>query len=669
MRAIEIARKFAALGSVKEACDAYIVAVHENADADPADEMEAAMYIFQAGGDYQIPYTCFRNLYNRGFCREDCLGIMTEAFYEPNIKALKARYAKNCKLLEKYPYMFRKDFLPFEDLPIRFYPFDDCGYLPFYPDEERFGDYVNFNHPVISRNFFKDLDKPILARNGFSQYELEYLNDNVRKSEHVAKENHIYLHYTDWAQFCAYLQCLNLRSLLKNKKFVFLVGDEIAQYPIDFKKRFGIDYSACSLKPIEVKDVSRLIWHTQLSAHNGGDMFNEVFDAHPNLIASTSLLMDGVERVIAEIRSILKECRTVNEAVQRFPVWEPQIITELYLMKNPTDKDILVGMLLRDIRNGERKNGPLLDSSSRIVPAIFFQPHFGNMLFNLHPDKSGHTTLHSEQYDTICNSPIFRDFKYIKTFTPMRRMTTSYGGSVRFMYAQELERKEKLLGDPISQRVLNRSYMVDWQNRLFKDSILVRFEDAKLNPKATFTALAAFLDIPYSESMTYGSEFGKKIDYASHWRAYKDVFDPSSVYRNYDEFANDSERYYIEYFLRDAYEYYGYDFQYYDSAPVDIKRVEELVSNFSKLDYYTRDIFIRNKRLDGDLEKTLTPEARQKMIEELADTSLEKDRMRRINNAKVLMRGLYFVNKNGQPLHMMPMLKLDPELLEQPLYR
>ena len=41
----------------------------------------------------------------------------------------------------------------------------------------------------------------------------------------------------------------------------------------------------------------------------------------------------------------------------------------------------------------------------------------------------------------------------------------------------------------------------------------------------------------------------------------------------------------------------------------------------------------------------------------------------RYNIAKILMRGLNFVNKKGQPLHMMPLLKLDPELLEQPLYR
>ena len=32
------------------------------------------------------------------------------------------------------------------------------------------------------------------------------------------------------------------------------------------------------------------------------------------------------------------------------------------------------------------------------------------------------------------------------------------------------------------------------------------------------------------------------------------------------------------------------------------------------------------------------------------------------------MRGLRFINEDGQPLKMMTPLKLDPALLEQPLY-
>ena len=161
--------------------------------------MEAAVYILQSGGDYRVSYTCFQELYGQGFFREDCLSIMTQAFYEPNVKTLKKRYEKNCRALEKYPYLFRKDFIPFDDLSIRFYPYDKKGYIPFFVNEERFGNYINFKNSVVSRNFFKELEKPILADDVFSQYELEYLNDNVRDSERVGRENHVYLHYTDWA--------------------------------------------------------------------------------------------------------------------------------------------------------------------------------------------------------------------------------------------------------------------------------------------------------------------------------------------------------------------------------------------------------------------------------------------------------------------------------------
>ena len=40
----------------------------------------------------------------------------------------------------------------------------------------------------------------------------------------------------------------------------------------------------------------------------------------------------------------------------------------------------------------------------------------------------------------------------------------------------------------------------------------------------------------------------------------------------------------------------------------------------------------------------------------------------RANIALHLLHGLRFVNKQGQPLKMMKPLKLDPALLEQPLY-
>ena len=676
MTAIEIARQLAALGQAEGAIKAYGLAIHQAQD--PAEQLEAALYILQNGGDYKVSYSTFVDLHRQGQFQEDCLSIMTQAFYEPNVKLLKTRYENNCKLLAKYPYLFRKDFLDFEFLPLRFYPYDDNRFVPFHVGEGRFGEYIDFKLPRVTRNFFKDLEQPILAENVFSQYELEYLNDNVRKSEYIGRENHIYLHYPDWPAFCAYLQCLNMRPLLEGGKIVFLIGDEIGQYPIDFKARFGIDYSQNPVKPVGLGEINKIIWHTQLSTHNGGDFFNEIFDAHPNLLPLPSIMMDNVEESVKNWKEALNSAKGSKEAKQEFlrqkgaNTW---VIQELCGIQDPSDKDIFAAIYLSN-----KTITKFLDPTARIAPAVFFQPHFPNIVYDLNVDRKDRTALHSEVYDKTVSSPIFRGFKYIKTFTPMRRFTTSHGATVKFMYNSALEGAEKrkkgeekgkavaVVPDAVTQRVLNRSFMIDWQDRLYTDSVLVRFEDGKLNPRATFTALAAFLDLPYTESMTYCSLNGE-IDPES--LAGNDLgFSTAALYRTYDDYTNDAERTYIEYFLRDAYEYYGYGFQYYDGQPVTLERAKEWTDGFSTIDHYIRETwrYIYENASVSIGEKRLEGQAAQQVQDQLLEQQLQAFRQNRERNSEILMRGLRFVNRHGQPLRMMPRLELDPALLEQPLY-
>ena len=668
MKPIEIARKLAAMGGTEDAVKAYQIVIAQGGE--PGELLEAAAYNLQYGGDYQISYTVFTKLFNEGHFREDILPLMIKVFYEPNLKLLQGRYERNCKLLKKYPYIFRKNFLPFEDLPFCFFPYDDQnGYVPFYPEEERFGDYINFKNPVISQNFFKDLENPILAHDVYSQYELEYLQDNVRKSEDIGRENHIYLHYSDWKTFCTHLQCLNLKPLLEDEKFVFLLEDEAEQYPLDFPARFGIDYSQYSLQPVRIREVTRLIWHTQLSTHNGGDFFNEIFDYHPNLLVMPSIMMSNAKEIVDNLREGIENAQTLKQAMENYASWNnPRTVEELYRMKGRTDKDYLVAFYLQS----ETATAGL-DPASRIAPAVFFQPHFSNIVYSLSvEEKSGKTVLHAGTYEEIRKSAIFRNFKYIKTFTPMRRFTTSHGATVKFMYwsatsANNSENADSttVVSDAISERIFNRSFLIDPDDRLYKDSILVRFEDGKLNPKAVFTALAAFLDLPYTESMTYCSENGK-LDPHPETKG----FDLAPVYKTYDEYINDSERYFIEYFLRDAYEYYGYDFQYYDGAPVDEEKIRELIAGFTTVNHFIREtwmkvfekakVSVNGERVNEETERGI----QLQMLEE----QMEKFDENRFHSATILMGGLRFVNKRSQPLRMMKKLELDPSLLEQPLY-
>ena len=648
MDTIEIARRLAELGQTEEAQAAYSLFLQEAAERNPELELEAASYLFFSQGNYQVAYTAFVSLYNRGFYQTELMDLMTQAFYLPNAEDQKKRYARNCAALAKYPYLFREDFPDFEALPVQFFPFNDEGYIPFFKAEHRFGAYVNFNDPVIDRYFFRDLDKPVLARDVFSQYQLEYLNDNVRKSEWVGRENHIYLHYTDWTTFCAYLQCLELRPLLSEKKLVFLMEGEIEQYPIDFHARFGIDYAQYPVRPIGIGEVTRMIWHTQLAAHNGGDFFNEIFYGHPNLLSYESIMFDNIQKAVAEVKANWRRVDWLT----------PRLRRQLSHMKRPTDKDFLVALFLdrQDISGS-------LDHGSRIAPALFFQPHFSNMIYDIRESElKGAPMLYSEQYEAIRTSPLFHGFRYIKTFTPMRRITTSYAASVRFMLDREAQGEEvKVVPDVLAERLVNRSFMVDQWDRLYRDSVLVRFEDGKLNPRATFTALAEFLDLPYTESMTYCSS-RKGIDPES-LKGNARGFDPATVYRTYDEFANDEERAFLEYFLRDAYEYYGYDFHYYQGEPVDEAWIEQKIRGFTCLDGY-----IEKSYQDVVQSKEISFKNGETPIDVTAVAPIPGYQSNRRRIADFLLRGLRFVNKQGQPLKMMKPLKLDPALLEQPLY-
>ena len=663
MQTIDIARRCAELNAVADANNAYVVALHQGGLA-PEERMEAAVYLLRMGGDYKVAYTQFTALYSEGQFQAECLDIMTQAFYEPNVKPMKNRYEKNCAALAKYPYLFRTDFPKFEELALRFYPFDDNGYLPFDPQKQEFGGYVNYNNPVVSRNFFKNLDNPILAQDVYSQYELEYLNDNVRPSEDIGRENHLYLHYASWEAFCAHLQVLNLRELLKQKKIVFLFGDELSRYPIDFREMYGIDYSQYPVKPIGVKDVHRLIWHTQLSSDNGGDFFNEVFDNHPNLICLPSVMMDRIEEASRGGRETYEEADRAR-AAGKMPVFSKELITQSYWAGARSDKDILVTLFMLD----ERYMGGL-DHAARICPALFFQPHFSTMSYDMDHGEHDRTVLLCEKYERIRNSPVFKAFKYIKTFTPMRRFTTSAAATFRWQIEKNnliaaTEEKGGVASDLAMDRSLNRSFMIDPEDRLYKDSVLVRFEDGKTNPRATFTALAAFLDIPYTESMTYCSSQGVHDVETAEGNVIG--FDTATVYRTYDDYATDEERAFIEFCLRDAYQFYGYDFHYYDGGPVDEERIKQWVEGFTKVNKFIALSWKNNVLADATLKDNGEKPTEEQKEGVLADIIRKYDAVR-LKLAKRLMDGLYFINKNGQPLRMMPKLELDPALLDQPLY-
>ena len=144
-------------------------------------------------------------------------------------------------------------------------------------------------------------------------------------------------------------------------------------------------------------------------------------------------------------------------------------------------------------------------------------------------------------------------------------------------------------------------------------------------------------------------------------------FDPATVYRTYDDYADDADRAFLEYFLRDAYQAYGYDFHYYHGEPVDETWVQKKIEGFTHLNSFIEKS-VRLVIRQGFIEQGMAPEKADQAGVEHSRKQIEALNGNRLHVAGLLMRQLRFVNQRGQPLCLSRLLELDPALLEQPLY-
>ena len=458
---------------------------------------------------------------------------------------------------------------------------------------------------------------------------------------------------------------------MKEQKFVFLIEDEICHYPIDFQKRFGICYDRYPLKPVGLREINRMIWHMQLSTHNGGDFFNEIFDAHPNLLCFADFFHNVIQDIVTARESLKCAKQGNSAAAAAFVQYDEYLGSELLRLADPTDKDILLFLCL-----SQKELTQFLDPNSRIAPVFFFQPHFPNVDYIVKSGDSNYAILDTDAMQQLRSSSLIQSFKYIKTFSPLRRFTTSYGGAVRYAlvtakFGPPMQKgRTAITSDSFTDRILTRSFLCDPGERICADSVIVRFEDGKTNPEATLKALADFLDIPYTESMAYCSSMGlrdpgKEIGDD----AYAAGFSLSSVYKTYDDLCGDEDRRLIEFFLREAYEFYGYDFHYYDGMPMDEGQVLRQVEHFPLADRILREtqeaLWKKEAERDG---VPIDTEEREDALERRMEQRMHRIYSARKEAVSLLMREVTFVNEKGEPLQMMRLLKPIPNLLAQEIY-
>lgn len=106
---------------------------------------------------------------------------------------------------------------------------------------------------------------------------------------------------------------------------------------------------------------------------------------------------------------------------------------------------------------------------------------------------------------------------------------------------------------------------------------------------------------------------------------------------------------------------------------MDEERIKKWLEGFTNINGYISRSWENNVLNNEGL--TITKKGQpvpQKVTDEIKPLILadicKKNNNIRLKIGTAMIDGLYFVNKNGQPLRMMPRLELDPALLQEPLY-
>lgn len=544
---------------------------------------QATDYIL-SGMNYE-GFSLFTEIYDDADENEriDIISILTEVFYVPNIDIFRNNYNKNCSALRKHPYWFGPQLLDFDDLRTLVFPVNEKVYFFFDKEKNSFFE-IEVNSEMETKYFFKDLSKPLFVENEANEYNLNFLTDNVRPSEDVAMDNHIYLYYENPELFFFTMQATDFfytEALKKNAldKFVYLIGAENKPlYPIDFKARFNIDYSRKPKKDISVHDIKRLIFSWTTQGFSGVSFLNQILDHHPNLITHVYLPFEEYIRVYNFIKDkpihmllsdkyffSLPESRS-NEGIFRFMI--SGLVCYGKKFDDPKKRVNRIKRYLVLLRQAMREfNEPTVDNWLRAI--LFAYAQFHNRTFNdrIFPAFcfGSHDLIEQNDYYTEFHTSLFKKFKYgyalILLRDPISQAGSIFGASTNGIFFRPSAR--------------NIDLFIFGNEKLFrhKDDIIykkgrgIRFEDLKLNHAATITTLIEFLNIPFSETLGKTTEngivCGNEVNY---WKTTGDGFDTKPVYGHIksEDLMRPYDKYRIEMLVSAYYRYFGYEPKFYD---------------------------------------------------------------------------------------------------------
>ena len=472
-----------------------------------------------------------------------------------NNEKLREQYNNNRALLNKYPYWFG------QEIP----GYDELDFTTFLKKENIFvvqnkttgGSFeIEINSDRETEYFFSDLSKPLLIENETNEYNLHFLVDNVRASEDVAMDNHIYLHYSDPNILFSAMQAFDFASLLEREKIVFLVGEnEGAAYPIDFKKKYNIDYSSMTPRQIQLQEMNRLcFWYK----HTGAGTWLSVRALGLNSTVISTIgwffFKTGFTRTPEYIHTVMDDSATITREKLIDFLDNSDIVNSLegidgvsdFVSTTYKDKDFFTPAEL--FRAYFIFRVSKMDKSPRVIPLIVCDPHDDG------PDGLA-------KYEKIMES-----FKYLTVMTTFREPIVCFARNYENGWLpDEFYLKKELMSEYSYARFLSKKF--------YDRYYAFRFEDLKQQPADMLKSVCVLLNIPFDEEMLSAKAAltDKQGDTVSG-------FDPKPLNRDISNVFSDFDIMRLKIFYAPIHKYYGYDYFDEQEHNMDADSVIKLLS-------------------------------------------------------------------------------------------
>jgi hypothetical protein len=437
---------------------------------------------------------------------------------------MQKNYDKNKELLSSYPYLF--------------------GKIP----EFRYSQDKILNLDEEIPYFFKDLSKPLFICNLTHPVHIKYLFDNVRASEDMAMDNHIYMYYENERKFLEMLCQCNLKPLLKLQKFVFLLGKQNKNvYPINFKEKYGIDYAAMPFKPLRANELKRIILYLT-HWHSGQDFLFQVSAANKNILP---IFVPNPYSYLPKSDVTLK----VSETFFQKPFYSPDdvyiSIRDIFFLK--TFRPLILQLCKRK----------LINNKERISPTILLDPHYKIEMWG----------------------DIYKSFQYRKGVGLIRNPITRFASGMRAGFSKVKNINEKRYLAPL---YYSTSLFFEEANK-YK---CFKLESLKNNPIKGAKALCEYFQVPFDKNMLHPEKFSHIATSPSITGKMVMGFE-STPKRDISEVMSEWDLQRLMPIFEPILKYYGYEYKKY--APLQEKNLRKVYSQpflfEKKMEIIERNLF------------------------------------------------------------------------------